>query len=296
MSIPARTARLGKGLAALMGEMRAEPTVDRGAAAEVPLDLLEPNPHQPRMRMDEAALQELAESIKARGILQPILARPLPGTPPGTPLGATARFQIVAGERRWRAAALAGLATVPVYVRGLDDTEAAAAALVENLQRQDLNAIEEAEGFKRLIDEFGFTHEAMGDAIGKSRPHISGMLRLLNLPAQVQDSVRQGKIAFAHARAMLRHPAPEKILDRVVKRELSVRQIEDLIVRELRARPPKGKIAANSDMVALENELTEALGLRARIVASTQGRGRVSIEFSDWDQLEAIRARLSGRG
>jgi ParB family chromosome partitioning protein len=187
---------------------------------QIPLDLLDPGPFQPRGAMDEAALAELADSIRARGILQPLLARPHPGNP--------SRFQIIAGERRWRAAARAGLHEAPVLVRDLTDPDALAAALVENLQREDLNALEEADGYNRLLEEFAMTQESLARAVGKSRSHISNMLRLLHLPPSVQAALRAGTVTAGHARALLSHPEPDQALDSVLARGLSVRETEAL--------------------------------------------------------------------
>ncbi len=177
--------RLGRGLAALLGDIAVQVPSDTGTVRQVPLDLLEPNPFQPRTIIEPAALEELAQSIRLRGILQPLLVRPHPAT--------ADRFQIVAGERRWRAAGAAGLHEVPALVREMADTEAAAIALVENLQRQDLNPIDEAEGYDRLLTQFGLTQEALGQAVGKSRSHVTNMLRLLNLPPLVKEAVRKGR-------------------------------------------------------------------------------------------------------
>ena len=181
-----------------------------GAVRQVPLDLLEPNPFQPRTTIEPAALDELAQSIRTRGVLQPLLVRPHPSDP--------GRFQIVAGERRWRAAGAAGLHEVPALVREMADADAAAVALVENLQRQDLNPIDEAEGYDRLLDQFGLTQEALGQAVGKSRSHIANTLRLLNLPPTVKEALRKGEISAGHARALLAHPEPEAALREVIAR------------------------------------------------------------------------------
>ncbi len=177
--------RLGRGLAALLGDMAVQAPPVAGTIRQVPIDLLEPNPFQPRTTMDAGALEELAQSIRAQGILQPLLVRPHPAAPD--------RFQIVAGERRWRAAGAAGLHEVPALVRDMADTDAAAVALVENLQRQDLNPIDEAEGYDRLLSQFGLTQEALGQAVGKSRSHVTNILRLLNLPPAVKQAVRNGR-------------------------------------------------------------------------------------------------------
>lgn len=283
MSTPVKNARLGKGLAALMGELSPS-APPAGAVQEVGIDLLEPGPYQPRMDMAEEALGELAESIRAQGILQPILVRPHP-TLPG-------RYQIIAGERRWRAAALVGLHTVPVYVRTLPDLETAAAALVENLQRQDLNPIEEAEGFKRLIDEFGFTHEAMGRAISKSRPHITNMLRLLQLPPEVQMAVRDGRLTYAHARIMARHPDPVRLMPKVIDRGLSVRQTDKLVERDMEPRPPRVPRERDPNLRALETEFSDALGLRVRMLVNPDGKGQIVVNVDNWLQVDDLKERL----
>jgi len=270
-----------------MGELApsAAQPAEAASVREVGIDQLEPSPFQPRMDMAEEPMAELAESIRARGILQPILVRPHP-TEPG-------RYQIIAGERRWRAAGLAGLHQVPVYVRALPDIEAAAAALVENLQRQDLNPIEEAEGLRRLIDEFGFTHEAMGLAISKSRPHISNMLRLLQLPSAVQVGVREGKLTYAHARAMMKHPAPETVMDKIVSRGLSVRQTEKLVLRDMAPKPAREKKAKDPNLRSAEVDFADAIGLRTRLLVSPEGKGQIVITVDNWLQIEDLRERLT---
>ena len=213
MSTKPSPPRLGRGLAALFGDMQP------GAADEirrVPIELLDPNPFQPRVVFDDGALADLAESIRAQGILQPIIARPQPGI--------DGRHQIIAGERRWRAATLAGLHEVPVLSREMSDMDAAAIALIENLQRENLNPIEEADGYLRLIDTFGLTHEALGAAVGKSRAHVGNIVRLLALPDSVRAEVRKGTLSLGHARAMLTLPDPASVAPDVVRKGLSVRQ------------------------------------------------------------------------
>jgi ParB family transcriptional regulator, chromosome partitioning protein len=272
--------RLGRGLAALLGDVAVQPPPPPGSVQSVALDLLEPNPFQPRSTMDPAALDELAQSIRVSGILQPLLIRPHPAAP--------GRYQIVAGERRWRAAAAAGLHNVPTLVREMADTEAAAVALVENLQRQDLNPIDEAEGFDRLLTQFGLTQEALGQAVGKSRSHITNTLRLLNLPAAVKEAVRRGDISAGHARALLSHPEPETAMREVIGRGLSVRQTEALASRDLdasaseRAGPTHGP-----DAVGLERHLAEQLGLKVRVSFDGKG-GFIQIYYTDLDQLDNL--------
>lgn len=280
--------RLGRGLAALLGDIQVQPTPETPAGVkQVPIDLLDPNPFQPRTTFDEAALEELAASIRSHGILQPLLVRENPRFPE--------RFQIIAGERRWRAAAIAAIHEVPVLVRTMSDSDAAAAALVENLQRQDLNPMDEADGYQRLIQEFALTHEAMGEAVGKSRAHIGNMLRLLRLPDRAKAAVRAGDLSFGHARALLGHASPDALVDQVISRGLSVRQTEALVARwasERRERAPREK---DSDTVSLERKLSEALGQQVQIAISPRGSGSVTVRFTDLYQLEGITDRLLGR-
>ena len=272
--------RLGRGLAALLGDL---PETDQsGGVRQVPIDLLGPSPYQPRWAVHEDTLRELAESIRARGILQPLLVRP--------DAADQARFQIIAGERRWRAAALAGLHEVPVLVRPLTDLEAMAAALVENLQREDLNAIEEAEGYRRLVEEFGMTHEALAESVGKSRPHLTNTLRLLNLPEPVKQAVRNGAISAGHARALLGLSAPKSALAEVIGQGLSVRQTEALAQRKPRESEPKVK---DPDLIALEREMSEELGLAVEI-ATRGDAGSVRIHYRTLEQLDVVLLRLRG--
>jgi len=284
MNTTPKGARLGKGLAALMGEAAAGIPAATSQVRMAAIDLLEPNPFQPRLSMSESNLEELADSIRAQGILQPILVRPHPSEPD--------RFEIVAGERRWRAAGLAGLHEVPVYERVMTDAEAAAAALVENLQREDLNPIDEAEGLQRLVKEFGFTHETMGNAVGKSRAHISNMLRLLQLPPPVQASVREGELSYGHARALISHPDPVNAAQKVIARGLSVRQTESLLTREASHKPRRQRRAQTPELEGIEKQIADALGLGVKIMASDAGGGQISIQFTNWDQLEDVRRRL----
>jgi len=273
--------RLGRGLAALLGDAARPSEPSTAGVRQIPIDLLEPGPFQPRGAMDQTALAELADSIRSRGILQPLLVRPHPE--------ADGRFQIIAGERRWRAAAIAGLHEAPALVRTLPDNEAMAAALVENLQRQDLNPIEEAEGYSRLLEEFRMTHAALSEAVGKSRAHVTNTLRLLNLPGPVQDAVRSGAVSAGHARALLAHPEPEAALGVVMARGLSVRQTEAMAARKPRVeQAPRGR---DPNIEALERDLTSELGLRVEIAASGGG-GTVRIHYQDLDQLDALLVRL----
>lgn len=283
MSAKEVSPRLGRGLAALLGESTpASPPQATPGVASLAVDLLEPGPFQPRTTMAEQPLDELVASIQARGILQPILARPHPAQ--------AGRFQIIAGERRWRAAQRAGLHEVPALVRPLSDLDAMAAALVENLQRQDLNPVEEAEGYRRLIDEFGLTQDALGQAVAKSRPHVANTLRLLNLPPTVLGELRQGNLTAGHARALLAHPDPAKAALAVIAKGLNVRQTEALAT----ARPYESAPARtqDADTAALEATLAARLGLKVAITFNGRG-GEVRIRYGSLDQLDGLIASLS---
>ncbi len=271
--------RLGRGLAALIADDRGEED-DRTRVRNVPLDALAPGPFQPRQDLSEEAIEDLASSIRAHGLLQPILVRPQPGD--------GERFQIIAGERRWRASGLAALETVPVIVRMLDDREAMAAGLIENLQRVDLNAIEEADGFRRLMAEFHFTQDALSRSIGKSRSHIANTVRLLALPASVQSDVRRGALSAGHARALVGHADPARVARQVIARGLSVRQTEALARPAHQAasrREPAPHVDPN--IAALEARLTARLGLSIRITFDGKG-GQLVLRYSDLDQLDGL--------
>ena len=288
MSAKEANPRLGRGLAALLGDSSQgkAPTSATGVKV-IPVEHLEPGPYQPRGAMDPAALADLVDSIKSRGILQPLLARPHP-----TQMG---RFQIIAGERRWRASQEAGLHDVPVLVRDLSDMETMAAGLVENLQRQDLNAIEEAEGYKRLFDEFGMTQEVLAEAVGKSRSHIANTIRLLNLPLTVRNEVKNGALSPGHARALLAHPEPEKAALAVISRGLNVRQTEALTSRK--TDPAQGGPSAakskDPETQALERDLAAHLGLKVDILFDGKG-GTVRLHYRTLDQLDGLVRLLNG--
>ena len=284
---------LGRGLSALMGEAAIEqpttPGAPRAAGVQaLPVGLIEPNPDQPRRHFDEEALDELAASIAARGLIQPILVRPL---------AVTGRYQIVAGERRWRAAQRARLHEVPVIVRELTDTETLELAIVENVQRQDLNAIEEAEAYQRLIKDFGHTQDALGKLVTKSRSHVANLLRLLDLPRPVRDLVADGRLSMGHARALITAPNAEALAEEVLRRELSVRDTEKLaragksVARQPRS--PGGGSVADADVSALERQLGDILGLKVSIEHGEKG-GRISVAYSTLDQLDLVCQRLSG--
>ncbi len=271
------SSRLGRGLASLLGEDSvADANVDRRS---LPVALLTAGPFQPRQVMAEGPLDELADSIRVHGILQPLLVRPDPDR--------ADCYQIIAGERRWRAAQKVGLHDVPVHVRDLDDVSAMAAALIENLQRQDLNAIEEAEGLKRLAIDFGMTQETVASSVGKSRSHVTNMIRLLTLPNSVQSDVKRGALSAGHARALLGHPDPAKAALAVLARGLTVRQTEALAKAGVRPSAKHRAISTSPDSEAIARELSTHLGLRVTI--GTDGRkGEVRLAFSNHDQLEAI--------
>jgi ParB family chromosome partitioning protein len=286
---------LGRGLASLLGNMVVEPPGAPTAAQQpglrqIPLDLLDLNPFQPRMAFAQESLDELADSIRVRGILQPILARSHPTQPE--------RFYIVAGERRWRAAGIAGLHEVPAIVREMSDAEAATAALIENLQREDLNPMEEAEGYSRLLDELRVTQDKLAEALGKSRSQVTNALRLLNLPPAVQAEVRKGTLSFGHARALLAHPDPEAMAGVVRARGLTVRQTEALASRggvagkARSGHTESGDHRPSPDVSALEQLLVERLGFQARVTTDRRGRVSVVLEFADAHQLEAWVAGL----
>ena len=284
---PTKPARqpLGRGLASLLGNIVvAPPGAPQGGQQpgmrQIPLDLLDPNPFQPRVAFPRETLDELADSIRARGVLQPILARSHPTRPE--------RFYIVAGERRWRAAQIAGLHEVPAIVREMSDAEAGTAALIENLQREDLNPMEEAEGYSRLLDELRVTQDKLGETLGKSRSHVTNALRLLNLPPAVQAEVRKGTLSFGHARALLAHPDPEAMARVVRARGLTVRQTEALASRgAVSGKGPSADRRPGPDVAALEQRLVERLGFQVRVTTDRKGRVSVVLDFSDMHQLEA---------
>ncbi|MGH6624504.1 MAG: ParB/RepB/Spo0J family partition protein [Burkholderiaceae bacterium] len=274
---------LGRGLDALLGGETT--TVQASAPATLPLNRLRPGKYQPRTMMDPKALAELAESIKAQGIMQPILVRPI----------SAELYEIIAGERRFRAAEMAGLSEVPVLVKPVPDNAALAMSLIENIQREDLNPLEEAHGVQRLIREFDFTHEQAATAIGRSRSATSNLLRLLNLAAPVQEHLMAGRLDMGHARALLAVPSATQIqlAQRIVARQLSVRQAEVLVThhqspaRSGPATPTRGR-----DVVRLEEQLADSLGAVVRLAANAKGQGKLTIEFSSLDQLDGIVERL----
>jgi ParB family chromosome partitioning protein len=275
---------LGRGLDALLGG-EPPPPAAASAPATLPVAQLRPGKYQPRTRMDPQALSELADSIRAQGIMQPILVRPVDG----------GQYEIIAGERRYRAAQLAGLDEVPVLVKPVPDTAALAMALIENIQREDLNPLEEAQGVQRLIREFDFTHEQAAQAIGRSRSATSNLLRLLNLASPVQEMLLGGQLDMGHARALLAvdSAAQIQLAHRITARGLSVREAEALVARHGKpAAAAAGKPTRNRDLVRLEEELADSLGASVRLDANAKGRGKLVITFSSLDQLDGLVARL----
>ncbi|MGZ9058155.1 MAG: ParB/RepB/Spo0J family partition protein [Burkholderiaceae bacterium] len=278
-----RNKGLGRGLDALLGSDSAPTSASTGV---LPLDQLRPGKYQPRTRMNPESLRELAESIKAQGVMQPVLVR-LVGD----------GYEIIAGERRVRAASIAGLLEVPVIIKQVPDNAALAMALIENIQREDLNPLEEAHGVQRLIREFDFTHEQAAQAIGRSRSATSNLLRLTNLAAPVQQMVLDEKLDMGHARALLALSAAQQIQlgNRIAAERLSVRATEALVARggAAKARKTSKKTPARArDIIRLEDELADTLGADVRLHADTRGKGELTIEFASLDQLEGIVARL----
>jgi ParB family chromosome partitioning protein len=284
-----RAKGLGKGLSALLGEAptSAPPAeaLSRGGPREIEIGRIRPNPHQPRTHFDETAIDELADSIAERGVLQPILLR-----------ASGDGFEIVAGERRWRAAQRAGLHAIPAIVREIDDSATAELALIENIQREDLNAIEEAEGYRQLVNRYGHTQEAVAKIVHKSRSHVANLLRLLDLPESVRQSLMRGDINMGHARAIAAAPDPEALTREVVAKGLSVRQAE---ARARRAKRGPSELvldksrAVDPDLAALERQLGDMLGVRVQVAHKGQG-GQVSLHYSSLDQLDMICQRLTG--
>jgi ParB family chromosome partitioning protein len=290
---------LGMGLQALLGEAArptggpaSEPSASRGGVREIEISRIKPNPNQPRIQFDEEALDELADSIRERGVLQPILLRP-----------DGVDYLIIAGERRWRAAQRARLHAIPAIVREIDESTMAELALIENIQRLDLNPLEEAEGYRQLIQRHGHTQDEIGRIVHKSRSHVANLLRLLDLPEFVRQSLLKGDISMGHARAVATAPDPEDLTKEIVAKGLSVRQAEERARREKTRPGPGADIGRASarntpkvmdaDLDALERQLGDILGLRVQVSHKGQG-GAVMLHYSSLDQLDMICQRLSG--
>ncbi len=296
---------LGRGLSALLGDSGvaaatavmdkagpAAPTAGEGfkGLRSVPTGQLQAGRFQPRRQFDEDAIADLVDSVREKGILQPILVRPYPGHPES--------FEIIAGERRWRAAQRAQLHEVPVIIRDLSDKEALEVALVENLQRQDLSPLEEADGYRRLVDEFGHTQEELAKAVGKSRSHVANMMRLLQLPDPIKAMVDKSQLSAGHARALLTAADPVALARQVVDRGLNVRQTEKLAAGDsAKARPPgagRAVSAKDTDTAALERDLAQLLGVKVSIRALGKG-GELTIVYGSLEQLDDILSRLTGK-
>jgi ParB family chromosome partitioning protein len=294
-----KSSGLGRGLAALLDEAarpaskapaEGEGGAQSGGVREVEIARIRPNPAQPRVHFDEESIAELAESIAERGVLQPVLLRP-----------DGENFQLVAGERRWRAAQRARLHAIPAIVRDIDDSTSAEIALIENVQRQDLNAIEEADGYRKLIQTYGHTQDEVARLVHKSRSHIANLLRLLDLPAAVKQLLLQGDISMGHARAILTAPGPEELARQIVDKGLSVRQAEVLAKQArpgvgtsfARASARREQQARDADLAALERQLGDMLGVKVK-VANDGTRGTVTLHYASLDQLDMICQRLSG--
>lgn len=296
-----RRGSLGKGLGALLGEAAEDyAQLDQNTPARAPKGVrpeqLVPGPFQPRQHFDAEALADLTQSVKEKGVLQPIMVRRTPGNPE--------QYQIIAGERRWRAASAAGLKEVPVIIKDYTDGEALEVAIIENVQRQDLNVMEEARGYHRLQQEYRHTQEDIARLVGKSRSHVANTLRLLNLPAQVQNQLESGKLSAGHARAVLAAGGDPQVVDLIIKHEMSVREAEELAlgvkqekaaleqIGEALKKEPKIKLR-DANLLALETELTHKLGLRVQLKGRGQS-GALTIHYQNLDQFDDLVKKLCG--
>ena len=281
--------RLGRGLAALLGDMaepESIPAGERTGAKRVPIELVHPNPRNPRKQFGEADLSDLAQSIREKGVVQPILVRPAKGQ--------ANHYEIIAGERRWRASQRAGQHEIPVVVQDVSDKEALELAIIENVQRADLNPLEEAFGYEQLIAEFGYTQQDLGQVIGKSRSHVANTLRLLKLPETVKDHLREGRLTAGHARALINSSDPEGQAERIVREGLTVRDAEALAQAPAEApkatfKPGKEK---DADTLALEKTLSDLLGLLVTIDHKATGGGDLKIRYRTLEQLDDLCRRL----
>lgn len=291
----AKNRGLGRGLSALMADVAVQPTTDAKSTETVsvapdimvPIEKIVPNPDQPRRQFTQTQLDELSASIKEKGVIQPLIVRERAG---GT-------YEIVAGERRWRAAQLAQLHELPVLVRDFNDTEVLEVAIIENIQRADLNPVEEAAGYKQLMAKFGHTQEKLAEALGKSRSHIANLIRLLGLPDDVLEMLRNGDLSSGHARALITSDNPSELAQIVLKQGLSVRQTEQLAKKQnapKSEKPAKKKISKDADTRALEGDLSANLGMKVNIDHKPgQEAGKISISYEDMDQLDEICRILS---
>jgi ParB family transcriptional regulator, chromosome partitioning protein len=287
--------RLGRGLAALIGDMAAETSVERPSRGQrrLPTAALRPNPRNPRRAFPNAELDELVASLRERGIIQPIVARPVPGV--------ADVYEIIAGERRWRAAQRAGLHEVPVVIIEASDAEALQLAIIENVQRADLNPLEEAEGYRALIEEFGNNQDEIAKIVGKSRSHVANTLRLLKLPETIKAYIHSGKLFAGHARMLIGQPDAERLAEEIVARGLNVREVENLARaaserggKSRSARAARRGAGKNANLVALEKRISDALGLAISIKEAKRG-GVLSIRYRNLDQLDDVLRRLEKR-
>ena len=275
---------LGRGLEALLSGN--DESVEKQRQETLPIGDLQPGKYQPRTRMDPGSLDDLAASITAQGLIQPISVRPV----------ASGRYEIIAGERRWRASQIAGLTEVPVLIREIPDDAALAMSLIENIQREDLNPLEEAAGLQRLIDEFGMTHQQAADAVGRSRPAATNLLRLLQLAKPAQDMLMAGDIEMGHARAILAAPKSDqgRLAAEAADKGWSVRDTERHVARELNPPAQKSASEKSRDLVRLEEDLADAIGAVVKVSANRKGAGALTIRFASLDQLDGILKRLRG--
>lgn len=282
---------LGRGLSALMADVnmdnsRSAPVADRAPDSHVPIELLAANPNQPRRVFDPQAMEELAESIRQKGVIQPLIVRP----------SADGRYEIVAGERRWRAAQMANLHELPVVIRDFSDSEMLEIAIIENIQRADLNAIDEAQAYKQLMDRFGHTQEKIAEGLARSRSHIANLLRLLSLPEQVQDLVRHGRLSAGHARALIGHSDAAGLAAQVVAKGLSVRAVEEMMRKPSGSPAPRPRGSGgekDADTKALEADLSANLKAAVSIQHDEKGSGTVTIQYDSLEQLDQLCRALS---
>lgn len=288
--LPVHRSRLGRGLASLIGDTGGATQQSRlppeGEQKVVAIDMIASSSLNPRKDFDEAELLELAESIRQKGLVQPIVVRPT----------GTGGYEIVAGERRWRAAQRAGMHTLPVIVRELNDQEMLELAIIENVQRTDLNAIEEAAGYHDLVDRFAYTQERLAEVIGKSRSHVANTLRLLKLPDTVRTLVREGKLTAGHARALVGRDDAEALAEKIVAREMNVREVEALVHALDNPGDGKAKREKDADTRAFEKELADSLGLKVEIKRGSGESGVLQIKYGNFDQLDYLRLRILGVG
>lgn len=282
MAVSAQKKRLGRSLASLIGEDTAEAGPSSEDQRTVALSSLKASSYNPRRDFADEHLDELASSIRERGLVQPLVVRPIGND----------KYEIVAGERRWRAAQRANLHEVPVIIRTLTDQEAIEIAIIENVQREDLNAIEEGEGYQALMQGHGYTQEDLSKVIGKSRSHLANTLRLLKLPQSVRDLVRNGDLSAGHARALIGRDDAAQIAARIVREGLTVRQVEALAQEQKSKGKGNAKASKDADTRAAESELHDALGLRVEIKPGRGERGELRIRYANYDQLEDLRERL----